>query len=61
MSRTVEDVVEFMLAGANAVAIGTATFANPLASLEMVEALPRWCAARGIKAARKLTGALRVE
>ena len=31
-ARTVEDVVEFMLAGANAVAIGTATFANPLAT-----------------------------
>lgn len=58
-ARSVEDVVEFMLAGANAVAIGTATFANPLVTLELVEELPRWCAAHGVTAARKLTGALR--
>jgi dihydroorotate dehydrogenase (NAD+) catalytic subunit len=45
--RTVEDVVEFVLAGAGAVAVGTATFANPVAALELVEALPRWLAARG--------------
>ncbi len=58
-ARSVEDVVEFMLAGATAVAIGTATFANPVATLEMVQQLPEWCAARGIRRVRSLTGAVR--
>jgi dihydroorotate dehydrogenase (NAD+) catalytic subunit len=40
-------VVEFVLAGASAVAVGTATFANPFATVELVEALPAWLAARG--------------
>ncbi|MEX2100807.1 MAG: dihydroorotate dehydrogenase [Acidimicrobiia bacterium] len=57
-ARSVEDVVEFLLAGASAVAIGTATFANPLATLELVEALPRWCAERGIGKVADLRGAL---
>lgn len=45
--RTVEDVIEFVRAGATAVAVGTATFANPFAALELVEQLPGWLAARG--------------
>jgi dihydroorotate dehydrogenase (NAD+) catalytic subunit len=55
-ARSVEDVVEFMLAGASAVGVGTATFENPLATLELVEQLPHWLAARGIRHARALTG-----
>lgn len=35
-----EDVVEFLLAGANAVAIGTANFQNPYACPEIIEQLP---------------------
>jgi dihydroorotate dehydrogenase (NAD+) catalytic subunit len=56
--RTVEDVAEFLLAGASAVAVGTATFANPLATAELVQQLPAWLAARGYQSARELTGAI---
>ncbi|UOQ85515.1 dihydroorotate dehydrogenase [Gracilibacillus salinarum] len=35
-----EDVVEYLLAGANAVAVGTANFQNPLACPEIIQALP---------------------
>jgi dihydroorotate dehydrogenase (NAD+) catalytic subunit len=59
-ARTVEDVVEFMLAGASAVAVGTATFENPLATLELVEQLPAWLAERGIRHVRALTGGVRL-
>ena len=59
-AATVEDVVEFMLAGASAVAIGTATFANPMASMEIVEGLPNWLAERGIRHARSLIGGVRI-
>ncbi len=56
--RSVADVVEFVLAGASAVAVGTATFANPMATLELAEGLPRWCAERGIASVAELRGAL---
>ncbi len=59
-ARTVEDVVEFMLAGASAVAVGTATFANPMATLDLVEQLPVWLAERGIRHARALTGGVKL-
>ncbi len=55
-ARTVTDVVEFVRAGASAVAIGTATFGNPLVTLELVEQLPEWLAARGHKTLRDLRG-----
>ena len=58
--RTVSDVVEFLLAGACAVAIGTATFANPLAAHQLVEALPRWLAAHGYASVRDLIGAVQL-
>ncbi|WP_018932740.1 dihydroorotate dehydrogenase [Gracilibacillus lacisalsi] len=37
---TAEDVLEFLLAGANAVAVGTANFQNPLACPEIINDLP---------------------
>lgn len=53
-----EDAVEFMLAGASAVQVGTASFADPLASKKVLEGLARYCAERGL-AARDLIGKLR--
>ncbi len=54
------DAVEFMLAGASAVAIGTATFANPRAPVEVLEGLQDYCRRHGIGAVRELTGAVQV-
>ncbi|HUH07399.1 MAG TPA: dihydroorotate dehydrogenase [Egibacteraceae bacterium] len=58
-ARSVEDVVEFILAGASAVAIGTATFSNPMITSELLDELPRWLAARGIKRVADLRGAVK--
>jgi dihydroorotate dehydrogenase (NAD+) catalytic subunit len=58
--RSVEDVIEFVLAGASAVAVGTATFANPLATLELLDALPVWLAAHGHPRLADLRGAVRL-
>jgi dihydroorotate dehydrogenase (NAD+) catalytic subunit len=57
--RSVEDVVELVLAGASAVAVGTATFTNPLAALEILEGLPSWLAEHGYATLRQLRGAWR--
>lgn len=55
-----EDAVEFFLAGASAVAVGTANFTNPSISMEIVEGLIRYLVARNLKRISSLTGALKV-
>jgi dihydroorotate dehydrogenase (NAD+) catalytic subunit len=54
-----EDAVEFILAGATAVEVGTATFMNPLAPLEVIEGLERYLAQSKIEDVRELVGAAR--
>jgi len=50
------DAVEMMLAGATAVGVGTATFADPRAMLRIVRELHCWCAANGVRGVRELIG-----
>ncbi|MPZ87425.1 MAG: dihydroorotate dehydrogenase [Nitriliruptorales bacterium] len=57
--RSVEDVIEFVLAGATAVAVGTATFSNPLATFELLEGLPVWLAEHRVARLESLRGAWR--
>ena len=52
------DAVEMLLAGASAVGVGTATFAEPRATLRIVAELDRWCRRHGVTSVRSLTGAL---
>ena len=52
------DAVEFMLAGATAVAVGTANFANPRASIEVVSGIEAFCEAEGVADVHDLIGAL---
>ena len=42
--RTGQDAVEMMLAGAHAVGVGTATFADPRAPVRIATEVERWCA-----------------
>ena len=48
-----------LLAGATAVGVGTATFADPRATLHILAELERWCAHHGVARVTDLTGALR--
>ena len=52
------DAVEFLLAGATAVQVGTALFANPRALHEIVEGLADYCARQGYASVREIIGAL---
>lgn len=54
----VEDVVEYLLAGATAVQVGTATFVHPTAMTDILDGLEAWCAHRGVARLAALTGAL---
>ena len=56
---SVEDIVEFLLAGATAVAIGTHNFTNPLAVLQLLTNFTQWCENEGIRKVSDLTGALK--
>ena len=58
--RTGRDIVEMMLAGANAVAIGTACFADPMAPIKALHELDAFCDSHGIKSVTELTGAVRL-
>lgn len=57
--ETVDDVVEFLLAGASAVQVGTALFRDPRTAERLVEALPARLAELGAATARELVGAMR--
>src|SRR3954463_3406508 len=57
---TAEDVVEFMLAGAAAVEVGTANFWDPCATEKIVDGLQRWCFENRIKRITDLIGTLEV-
>jgi len=55
---TAEDVIEFMLAGATAVEVGTVNFWDPCASETLVDALETWCIEHRIEKISELTGGL---
>ena len=54
-----KDAVEFMLCGASAVQVGTATFVNPAASTRIVEGIRRYMEKSGTKEIKDLVGALK--
>lgn len=54
---TGRDVVEFLMAGASAVAVGTANFTDPLACPRIIGELRDWCAAHGVRRVSELIGA----
>lgn len=54
-----EDALEFILAGATAVAIGTANFHNPYATVETVDGIRDYMVKNGIQDIRELIGAVR--
>jgi dihydroorotate dehydrogenase (NAD+) catalytic subunit len=57
---TPEDVVEYMLAGATAVEVGTASYADPRAVERLSRGLESWCRGHGVERVASLTGALEI-
>lgn len=54
------DALEFMLAGATAVQVGTASFVNPGAAQEIAEGMEQWLTDHGIGDVKSLIGSLQV-
>jgi dihydroorotate dehydrogenase (NAD+) catalytic subunit len=57
---TAEDAVEFMMAGATAVQVGTASYADPRATERLAKGLEAWCKSHGVEKVSSLTGTLDV-
>jgi dihydroorotate dehydrogenase (NAD+) catalytic subunit len=55
----VEDVVEYMLAGATAVQIGFLSFRNPTGMIAIIDGLELWCRKKDIGRVSQLTGAMK--
>ncbi len=56
---TAEDAIEFILAGASAVAVGTGNFINPRATMDILKDIKSFMSSEGIVSIKELTGALR--
>jgi len=57
---TPEDAVEFLLAGATALQVGTASYADPRATERLANGLASWCRSHGVEKVSSLTNALDV-
>ncbi len=51
------DAIELLMAGANGIQVGTATFRDPRAPLRVLEEMESWCARRGVRSVSDLIGA----
>ena len=52
------DAIEFMLAGATAVAVGTANFTNPTATIDVLDGIIDYCETEGVHDVNELIGGL---
>lgn len=57
---TAEDAVEFLLAGATAIEVGTASFADPRATERLAKELESWCRSHQVDRVTSLTGAMEI-
>lgn len=55
------DALEFLLAGACAVQVGTASFRDPWAALRVVEEIEDWCAREGVVNISEIVGQLQID
>jgi dihydroorotate dehydrogenase (NAD+) catalytic subunit len=58
---TPDDAVEFLLAGATAVQVGTASYADPRATERLAKGLESWCRSHDVAKVSSLTGALEIQ
>lgn len=56
---TAEDAVEFLLAGASAVAVGTANFLNPMAAVQIIDGLRQYMIRKNVKNLRQIIGQMK--
>ncbi|MSS72365.1 MAG: dihydroorotate dehydrogenase [Candidatus Latescibacteria bacterium] len=58
---TARDAVEFLIVGASAVQVGTATFIHPTCALEVAEGIEAYCREAGVSRVQEIVGTLKAE
>ncbi|MHC4759303.1 MAG: dihydroorotate dehydrogenase [Planctomycetota bacterium] len=58
--RTASDAVEFIIAGASAIAVGTASFIEPDAAIKIIDGIKNYCINKEIKSVKELIGSLQL-
>ncbi len=56
--RNAADAVQFLIAGASAIAVGTASFIEPNCAEKIVEGIKKYCQRKNINSLKQLTGSL---
>lgn len=57
---TAEDAIEFIMAGASAIEIGTANFIDPTVTIKVADGIDEWLSRHGIKNLKDIIGAVEV-
>jgi dihydroorotate dehydrogenase (NAD+) catalytic subunit len=57
---TAEDAIEFLIAGATCVAVGTGNFVDPTTTIRVLDGIEEWCRVNGIASVGELIGSLEV-
>lgn len=55
---TTDDAIEFLLAGASAIATGTVNFINPMAAVEIIDGIEEYLVSQGFHSVREIIGAV---
>lgn len=50
------DAIEFLMAGASAIQVGTANFINPAATVNILDGITTWCASHGVERISDIIG-----
>jgi len=58
--RNASDAIEFIIAGATAVGIGTANFIDPACAIKIIEGIKKYCARKKIESIKELIGTLEI-
>ena len=58
---TIDDVLEFLVAGASAVQVGTANYYDPTVTMKLLDALPQALAEAGVRSVREFVGTLQTD
>ena len=58
---TADDAIEFMLAGATAVQVGTASFLDPAVMIKVIDGMEAYCERHGVPRVAELTGAVHID
>jgi dihydroorotate dehydrogenase (NAD+) catalytic subunit len=53
------DALEFLIAGASAVQVGTANFVNPAATLDVLDGIRGYCEKHGVRRIQEIVGTMR--